>query len=182
MSVPERMRDAAYSSNIPVTWGGAVGGYLHIGDPFHPWTEADWSRWGRRKKLPIVAMSHPAGRNPEADALAAVAELYNIGAARGCMTALDLEEAINPAYVHTYGAVMGYCGFKVMPYGSTSTLFQNPQLYGYWAAAPRADRQPYFYSHGKAVVRMTQYALDTGGKYDSSTVHWLTWTRSPWWR
>lgn len=174
------MRDAAYASNIDATWTGAVGGYLHVGNPYHPWTVADWRRFRFNRKLPIAKISKTKGRNPIKDALASLEELYAIGCKSGSMVVLDLETTVDPLYTSAYGNVMKWCGFHVLPYGSTGSLFKNPPLYGYWVSSPNANvSTPYMYAH--ASIRMTQYAINVNNKHDSSTVRWSTWTNGVWW-
>ncbi len=177
----EHMRDAAYAGNVGKDWPGAVGGYLHTGDPYHPWSKADWARFPRNRKLPIVAMSHPGGRDPETDAFGVLQELYDLRVPKNVPTALDLETAVDFTYVAVYGAILHWNGYRVWPYGSTSSLFQNPQLHGYWVAAPSKDGQPYMYQRAGALIQATQYRDSIKPGYDSSTVRWWAYRRGLWW-
>jgi hypothetical protein len=182
MTRPERLRDSANASDIPANWPGAVGGYLPGGDPYRVWHRADWARFPGRRKLPIFVQSHPESADPAADAFTALRGLFLMGARPGCLTALDLEGAIDPPYVLRYGAVMRFAGFKVLPYGEQSTIFKNPPLDGRWVAWYR-NIGP-FMAPGPGVA-MTQYAdpaNGSGGPWDSSTIRWATWIRGPWWR
>lgn len=182
MSWTERARDAAMPANLR-GWGGVIGGYLHTGDPFHPWSEADWRQFAGLRKLPIVAKSNPGTvAQAENDAFSVLQELWNLRVPKGVYTVLDLETAVNPDYVTRYGDVIWWGGYKVFPYGSTSSLFRNPPLNGYWVAAPSMDGKPYMYSRARTLIRMTQYAENVKPGYDSSTVKWWTYFRGAWWR
>jgi hypothetical protein len=174
----ELMRDSAYAANIPEGWQGAVGGYLHGGDPIHPWPASDWRRFRYNRKLPIFAQSHPA--HPIIDAQSAIAALRAIGAPPGVYTALDLEAAVDPPYVRTYGKELRQAGYKVWVYGQASTVFGNPALNGYWVA----NFTGYLFMHDHPSVRATQYADQhtSGGPWDSSTVKDWTYGRGQWWR
>jgi len=132
--VPLSGYDAAYPpATPPITdvvcfYGG--------GDTPHVWTTAEIAAQPARYRLPIFVRSNPAGANPTADAEAFWSWLRALGCPLGSATVLDLETAINPAYVTAFGNAMHFGGYRVLPYGSTSTLFQNPVLDGYWAAKP----------------------------------------------
>lgn len=170
----ERMRDAAYAANIPTSWAGVVGGYLNTrpnGDPFHPWSQADWQRFNANRKLPIFVQSFPGKADGDADAFAALEALFRLGvpAGKGIRTALDLETAVAPEYVRRYGAVMAWAGFRTYVYGSAAFVFGNPPLNGYWVADYTG--KPFMYAHKD--VRATQYTNNPpADKYDSSTVKW----------
>jgi hypothetical protein len=175
----EDMRDAAYANNISTGFTGVVAGYLPHGDPFHAWSAADWQRFKGKRKLPIFVRSdtQSATQGIE-DAFQVMRVLNSLGAPIGCITALDLETRINPAYVNAYGSVMRWAKYSVLVYGSTSTVFRNPALDGYWVAAPAA--KPYLYNHPN--VRATQYRADGHPGYDSSVVYWRTLYFGKWWR
>jgi len=179
----ELMRDAAYATNIPRPWHDAVAGYLNSrpdGDPFHPWSAADWRLFRDNRKLPIFVQSHPVTDMAEADAFATIKALYDIGAPMGIRVALDLETAVNAEYVHRYGRVMLWAGFRVWVYGSASTVFGNPPIDGYWVA-DYVSTGPFLYGH--ADVKATQYTDNPpDGKYDSSAVReWVYADVTHWW-
>lgn len=179
--IVERMRDSDDADAIPVTWTGVVGGYLHVGDPAGPWTRADWDRFPRNRKLPIVERSNPNQSDPVADAFAALGELYSLGVPKGVHTALAIETARAPSYVTAYGKVMAWAGYKVWVYGSASTLFSNPALDGRWVADYK-DTGPFMYPDSS--VRATQYAnpsTGSGGHWDSSSVRWWQYHMTRWW-
>lgn len=182
----ERMRDAAFASNIDTAWANAdhdriIGGYLTRppGDAFHPWSKADWGRFPHNKKLPIMVQSNPGtAGGGESDGLLTIEHLYQLGARPGVYTALDLETAVDPAYVTAYGKVLRFFRYKVLVYGSSGFVFNNPPLDGYWVAAPSSDGKPYEFNHPEVVA--TQYALDVSPGYDSSAVRWST-QLGQWW-
>ena len=175
----ERMRDAAFAENIK-NWGGIVGGYLHsLGQAFHAWPVDDWNRFPRNKKLPILMQKRPGSADrAEIEAFQVLHELYDLGVPNGTAVVLDLETSVAPFYVVRFGRVMHHFGYRVYPYGSSSTLFKNPPLDGYWVAAPRTDLKPYMHSHANVI--MTQYALDVAPGIDRSTVRWRV-QQSKWW-
>ena len=182
MTWHERMRDSAVASNIPSSWRGIVAGYLAGGDPYHAWTRTDWQRFTGQPKLPIFVRSNPIMAEATVDAIEALHSLYQVGAPRGCLTALDLETAVSPAYVTSYGAVLHWAGFLVWTYGSASTVFRNPPLDGRWVADYRGTG-PYMLPDPS--VRSVQYAdpaHGSGGQWDSSTVRWWQQVHAPWWR
>ena len=69
------------------------------------------------------------------DAVKAIAWLRANHAPKGCTVSLDLETAINAPYVRTFNADLLAAGYKVLAYGSLSTIFHNPKpSAGYWVA------------------------------------------------
>ena len=179
----ELMRDAAYATNIPRPWHDAVAGYLNSrpeGDPAHPWSAEDWRIFHGNRKLPIFVQSHPVTHMAEADAFAALKALYDIGAPAGIRTAIDLETAVDAEYVHRYGRVMHWAGYRVWVYGSASSVFGNPALDGYWVA-DYTGTGPFLYDH--ANVRATQYTNNPpANRYDSSAVReWVYAEVAHWW-
>lgn len=182
----EMMRDAAFASNIDLSWADAdfnhiIGGYLRRppGDPAHPWSPADWAMFPKNKKLPIVVQSNPGSiAGAKTDAFEALQDIFDADIPTGVQIALDLETAVDPEYVKEFGKILNWAGFKVHPYGSTSTLFGNPPLQGYWIAAPSPNGVPYEYNHPDVV--MTQYALDVAPGYDASAVRWTEQLKK-WW-
>lgn len=122
--------------------------------------------------LPLWVRSDPTPTLGATDAAGMVAWLRRNGAPAGTATALDIETAVTPAYVNAYGGFMHAAGYKVLVYGSRSTLFRNPALDGYFSAHPGAT------SLDPACVA-TQYLY--AASYDLS---WITdavvlWDRHP---
>ena len=182
MQWSERMRDSATPEGIPDSWTGAVAGYLSPGDPYRPWAPTDWARFSGRRKLPIYVQTEPQNNHPWTDADQVLRQLRSLGVPQGKYTVLDLDGAIDPAYVEGYGDAMHLAGYKTWVYGQASTLFANPPLNGYWVADYRGIG-PYMY--GGEHIRATQYAspqTGSGGNWDSSTLQeWVYWSDS-WWR
>lgn len=150
-------RDAAFANNL-TGWSGAVGGYLPSPRAFHPWSVADWARFRGNRKLPIWV----AGLNGEEEAFAALKALFDLGVPRGAWLAVDLETRVDKTWCQRFAAVMDWAGYWVAVYGSTSTLFGNPPLDGYWVADPTG--QPHLYAHDDVMGTQFLFA-DT---YDES--------------
>ena len=171
---PVKMFDA---STPPASAPGgyrAVAGYIG-GDTPHVWTDAEWKRFHALRKLPIWVRSDPTAVDAKTDAFAALEGLYALRVPRGITVALDLETAVDGAYVNVFHSVMRWAGFYVWVYGSASTVFGNPAADGYWVA-DYAGKGPFMYDH--QMVKGTQYA--NGSHYDSSLVkywqyYWRLW-------
>lgn len=141
-------RDAAFAGNL-TGWSGAVGGYLPSPRAFHPWSSEDWGLFRGNRKLPIWV----AGLNGEEEAFMVLAALFNLGVPRGKWVAADLETRVDRTWCARFHAVMRWAGYLVALYGSTSTLFSNPLLDGWWVADPTG--QAHLYAHPD--VMGTQY-------------------------
>jgi hypothetical protein len=168
----ERMRDAAFSSNI-TEWGRAVAGYYGGPNAFNVWSPGEWKQFAANRKLPIWV----AGLDGRGEGDDAVAALRSLGVPQGVFTVVDMENRVDKTYVEHFGAAVNAAGYKVWVYGSASTVLQMPGLQGYWVA-DYAGVGPFMYNH--AQVRATQYA--TGQNFDSSTVKDWTYYSGPWWR
>jgi hypothetical protein len=165
MTAYELGRDAAFAAGIGV-WAPprVVIGYLGGPDAYHTWSEADWIQYKDNPKIPTWV----GGMDGTGEGWQALQALYHLGVPRGKVVMLDLETRIDKTYVTAFGAVLQWAGFLVWPYGSTSTIFQNPQLNGYAVADPTGTE--HMYPHPG--VRMTQYAF--GPSYDSDAVkEWI---------
>jgi hypothetical protein len=154
-------------ADVVFTYGG--------GDTPHVWTSAEIATQPARFRVPIWVRSDPGGTaQAQSDATAFVGYLVEIGCPRGVYTVLDLETAIDPPYVTAFGQAMHDVGWMVSPYGSSSTLFKNPILDGYFVAEPGASGIP-------ANCVMCQHTEDAGGgAYDldwllPSLKLWDTW-------
>ncbi len=115
-----------------------------------------------RYRLPTWVRSNPQQCDPHVDAKAFIAWLRSVGCPTGVATVLDLETAIDPAYVTAYGADLHAAGYLVLPYGSKSTLFQNPKLDGYFVSDPTGT------DHIVVGSVATQFAFD--GSYDKDDI------------
>ena len=168
----ERMRDAAFATNIGQAWTGAVGGYYGGPNAFNVWSPGDWKRFSPNRKLPIWV----AGPDGHGEGKSAVAALHALGVPRHVYTVVDLENRVDKTYVENFGETLQAAGYKIFVYGSASSVFSNPRLNGYWVA-DFAGKGPFMYDHPH--VRATQYA--TGPNYDSSTVRNWTYDFGTWW-
>lgn len=125
------MKDAAYPSNLePNTLAELI--YMW-GDTPNPKMPADSTA---RYKVPCCVRSNPWQTTPDYDASGFIGKLRAGGAPPGVVTVLDLEEAVDPAWVLRYGAILHAAGYLVWPYGSTGFLFQNPRLDGRFVGNP----------------------------------------------
>ncbi len=174
MTDHEAMRDAAFASNIPADWTGAVAGYYGGPDAYHVWSRADWLRFTGNQKLPIWV----GGRDGTGEAFAALHALWLLGVPSGVWTCLDMETRTDRTYVAAFGGVLRWAGFRVWVYGSASSVFGNPALDGYWVA-DYAGTGPFMYSKPGVEIRATQYA--SGAQFDSSTVKPYTLAQTDWW-
>lgn len=113
---------------------GTQGCLVYVGgDTPHPWTDQDIANQHVLYLLPTWVRSNLGG-SPQADGQGMIAWLRAHKAPAGISTVLDLETQVNPGYVIQYGAEMHAAGFRVLVYGSKSTLFGNPRLDGYFVA------------------------------------------------
>lgn len=173
-----RFYDTAFPTGktLPRDAGG-VAGYIG-GDTPHVWTRAEWHRFGKLPKLPIFVRSNEGA--PISDAGVALMRLRQIGARPGCAVALDLETRVDPPYVTEFGSVLQFFGYRVLPYGSISTIFRNPPLNGYWIAHYTGNTPPQTPLTGK--IRGLQYAdaQETGVPWDVS--EFKPWQLDHFWR
>jgi len=138
------------------------------GNATHIWTAAEIAAQKARFRLPCWVRSNPVQANSVLDANAMVAWLHAHKVPAGVATVLDLETAVAPAYVNSYASILHAAGYRVLPYGSTSTLFNNPKCDGYFSAEPGAKS-----IDARCVA--TQYGYE--GTYDLS---WIEDTVSLW--
>lgn len=150
--------DAAYPNTAadPTNLDGFL---VYIGgDTPHVWTDAEIAAAKGRYVVPVYVRSNPQGADPVGDAGQAIAWLRAHNAPQGITIVLDLETAVNAAYVNSFGTQIHNAGFKVLVYGSKSTIFQNPALDGYFVADYTQT------DHVLAGSVATQYA--DGSSYD----------------
>ena len=107
------------------------------GDTPHAWTAAEIAAQPERWRLPVWVRSY-GGVNPNADSAAMIQWLKSNNVPTNTATVLDLETLVDPTYVNQYAAALHAAGYLVLPYGSASTLFSNPELDGYFVAEPGA--------------------------------------------
>jgi hypothetical protein len=130
------VQDAAYPAQAPLKSGVTISAGYIGGDALNVWTASDWAAWATRYRVPIWVRSDPSSVDPTEDANA-------------CVAALSALSAPEP--------------FLVLPYGSESTLFSNPEIDGYWVAAPGSAGM-----YPQAGVVATQYYQ--GSAYDLSEI------------
>lgn len=172
-----RMFDAAYPESV-VKFGvplwEAVAGYIGGNTP-NVWTKDEWNLLiklsGAQFALPIYTRSNPLSHDPVQDARIAIDKLNFLGVEKNVCMALDLETAIAPGYVKTFDQQIVMAGWKVVAYGSKSTIFLNGKPSGgHWVADWPAvgPGRPHLYP-GSAI---TQWAGSSnfGGAYDPNLV------------
>lgn len=156
-----QMYDAAYPPAHPPAWP-VVAGYLGGNTP-HAWKAIEWDHQPARYRLPIWVRSNPQAVNDDADAAAAVKAAKALGVPHGCTIALDFETAVNGEYVRTFDRMMQAAGYRVMLYGSASSVRHNPEPSGgYWSAS--WNHKPHM-DTGAAATQWTN-----GNAYDSSLI------------
>jgi hypothetical protein len=140
---------------------GYIGGHTP-----HVWTKAEWQRFRGLKMLPIYvsAIAIHQQSTPVIEAFDCLRKLHALGVPHGSPVVIDLETAVNPAYVTAFGGVLHWANYRVWVYGSASTVFGNPPLDGYWVADYTGAS--FMYAHQK--VRATQWI--NGTDYDRSEV------------
>jgi hypothetical protein len=155
-------RDAAFPANLH-NWDGLTLGYYGGPMAFNVWPRSAWRAFGGYK-VPIWV----GGYAGEKEGQQAVDALEMLEVPQGCETILDMELRVDRTYVNNFGSALQAAGYRVLVYGSVSTLFRNPQLNGYAVADPTGVRHMYPHSG----VRLTQYAF--GDVYDSDVIkHWI---------
>lgn len=164
-------RDAAFPENL-MGYTGVILGYTGGARAFNPWTLPQWELFTENEKIPIWV----AGNGPGSESLDSLAMLKRLDVPKGCVTLLDMEARIDKYYVAHYGEVLQDAGYKVWVYGSTSTVFDNPQLNGYAVADPTGGA--HMYPHPG--VRMTQCAF--GAKYDHDVIREWVLDQDELWR
>lgn len=135
------MTKIAYDAAYPQPKGVAGTTVVLIyagGDTPHVWTAAEIAEQPEQYRLPVYVRSDPSN-DAASDAAAMLAWLRANEVPTGVATVLDLETAVDPAYVNAYAAALHEGGYLVLPYGSKSTLFKNPACDGYFVADPGAN-------------------------------------------
>lgn len=106
------------------------------GDTPHVWGDAEIAQYAKGGRLPIWVRSNPMGAAQGHDEGVLVRRwCEKRGVPAGCKIVLDLEVAIDPAYVTAFN--MSVRPYACMKYGSGSTIFRNPSTDGgTWLADP----------------------------------------------
>ena len=136
------------------------------GDARHAWTTAEVNGAIQRTPLlwPCWVRSNPGQVNAANDANACVSTLHAYGVPKGVNCILDLETAVNTAYVNTFNSVLSNAGYQTCKYGSSGFIWQNPKTSGGTFVASPGAGSPI--TIGDAVA--TQYKF--AGTYDQSWV------------
>lgn len=165
------MLDAAYAQDLDGTDANAVGGYLDSPNALHPWSSSDWAGIPG-PKLPIWV----AGDAGEPEAETVLSQLTMLGVPMRGYVAVDMETRVDVTYVTKFGAILQHNRYRVLVYGSAETVFQMPQLNGYWVAGYLDPPEPYMYPHQG--VRATQW--EAGTRYDTSAIK--SWVLRDFWQ
>jgi hypothetical protein len=153
--------DAAFAANLNGTAFPIVAGYLQSANAFHPWSDNDFLTL-HGPKLPIY-VANSDGRKDAEQALQQLEHL-DVPFHKDIYVAYDLETRKDDTLVSKFSALMNHYGFRVLVYGSASTVFENPKCNGYWVA----DYLQTLFMYSHMGTRMTQCI--EGELYDTSTV------------
>jgi hypothetical protein len=133
--------------------------YIGGGTP-HVWTQSETDQMmqetGARGILPNFVRVPPTTRDPRAEAAWCVKWMQDHGQPRGTLIALDYETAVS-TWQEEFDKIIVDGGYRMVLYGSRSTLFQNKRPSGgYWPA--HWNNTPHLCP--EAGVAMTQYGGD----------------------
>lgn len=147
--------DAAFPPADPPPVDGVC---IYIGgDTPHVWTLEEIGMQRARYRLPIFVRSNPPGPGPAQDVASALSRLKTIGAPRGTLVAWDLETAADALYIRGASTGLTSAGYKLIVYGSESTVRGNQVPDGLYFGADWTS-VPHLHS-GDA---MTQYVSFAG--------------------
>ena len=156
-----KMRDAEFPQGDE-GFSGPIAGYIGGPNAANVWPPDTWEKsFKSNPKLPIWV----GGFAGHLEGVQAVRTLEMLRVPAGCYVANDMETRIDRTYLEHFAQVVHGAGYKVLVYGSASSVFNNPQLNGYWVA-DYAGIGPFMYDHDG--VRATQYA--PGPSYDASVI------------
>lgn len=175
MDIPGR--DAAFPENIG-NFAGVVSGYFGGPNAFNVWEQTAWrDLFPQNRKCPIWV----AGYAGQDEGTQAVQALRQLDVPHGIPIQVDMETRIDRSYLLEFGGVLQAAGYKVLIYGSRSTVFNNPELNGYvvadYTGRPHMADRPDGTSLG---IRCTQWAADLSPGYDVSV--WKEWVVNSLWR
>lgn len=152
--------DSAYPFTKVIPGASGIAFYIG-GDTVHVWSKAEVAAAPYRFRLPIWVRSNPPGPGAVVDATACLAQLAVTGAPKGCLVALDVETAIDAAYVQAFAAALKAAGYPLIVYASQSVAAAEGNPSGlYWGAQWTGA------AHIAAGDAMTQYVSFSG--YDES--------------
>lgn len=135
------------------------------GDTVHPWTTQEIKDMPNAYANPTWVRSNPVDtvNDGAVEGAAFLAWLHGHAVPMGVCVTLDLETAVATNYVNGFNGVLASGGYKVIKYGSQSTIWQNPKTNGgTYVADPTGT--PHMDTVGDTVA--TQYAFD--GSFDLS--------------
>jgi hypothetical protein len=158
-----QMSDSAYpmTSPPPGGWRDIILIYAG-GDTVHPWTPGEIASMPSRYRWPCFVRSNPSQVSATADANWMINWLRAHNVPHGTCVILDLEIAVDAAYVNTFNAALRAAGYKVTKYGSQNYIWQNPRTDGgTFVALPGGN---VLTTEGDTVAR--QYGFEGG--YDLS--------------
>lgn len=168
-------RDAEFADNIGNDWKGVVAGYFGGPNAANVWAIPAWIPFHNVPKLPIWVSGFDGDEDGE-KALEALAAL-GVPPGKHIPIAIDMETRIDRTYVTKFGQLLQSAEFRVIIYGSKSTVFENPRLNGYWVADWLTSGFPHMVP--ELGVRGTQYAHDLPPGFDASL--WKEWfVRTMW--
>ena len=135
------------------------------GDTPHTWTKTETLSQRARYRLPTYVRSNPQSVSASSDISNFLGWLKAVGCPQGSTVCLDLETAVDAAYVNAFNQGMTRDGYPVMKYGSKSSIWNNPKTSGgTFVADPTGS--PHMSTVGDTVA--TQYLF--AGPYDLSLV------------
>ena len=170
-----RFYDAEFPPHPPPPGMDGVCYYLPGGDASRGWTRADLASQPARYRLPVFVRSDPGQASAVGDAHTALAQLRAFGQPDGTLVAWDSETAADAAYMRVVYSVIGGAGYRLIDYGSQSTVFGNDVPDGYywgadWTGSP----------HLHAGDKMTQWVNFSGYDEDLAEATLPFWdTRRP---
>lgn len=151
-----------------------IGFAFYLGRPGatpHIWTREQVERQTLRYAVPVwVPDLAPAALNPSqgaADGQDCAAELHAYGVPRGVAVRVDMETSVSPAYLRHFRAALNNAGYWYGPYGSSSTIFDNPHGGAGWWVADWTGH-PHDYPHPWVTLTQFANAAEAGTPWDLS--------------
>lgn len=125
------------------------------GDTVHPWTPAEIAAMPERYRWPCWVRSNPQDHDPAVDAAMFAHWLQAHGVPKGTCVILDLEVAVDAAYVTAFNLALRLAGWKTTKYGSQDSIWDNPKTDGgTFLALPG---KPELTGEGDEVARQWQF-------------------------
>src|SRR5579859_5546389 len=118
-----------FDASDPTKPAGFDGTAFYIGGATpHVWTASEISAYSYNLRIPIwVPWWFRTGEwNAIKDASDCLTALDNLGMPPGHVFQIDMETKIEPNYINDFGDEMKSHGYYPIPYGSSSTIFSNP--------------------------------------------------------